>query len=179
MNYKARVLAVLVAASSAPFAMASDGTINFTGQLLAATCAINVNGAVSPAAATVTLPSITASSLSAAGKVAGQTNFIIKLTGCTGTATTAAAFFEAGGGVDPVSGNLKNTGTATNVQLQLVDATSGLAIKAGDAAQLTGNSRVTIASNAANLPYAVQYYATGLATSGTVLGTVTYSVNYQ
>ncbi|MFC6299257.1 type 1 fimbrial protein [Pseudomonas sp. CCM 7893] len=177
MNYKAHVLAVLVTASIAPFAMASDGTINFTGQLLAATCAVTVNGAASPA--TVTLPSITAGSLSATGKVAGQTNFNIKLTGCTGTATTATAFFEAGGGVDPVSGNLKNTGTATNVQLQLVDGTSNLAIKAGDVAQVTTNSRGTIASNAATLPYAVQYYATGLATAGTVLGTVTYSLNYQ
>ncbi|MCF5250052.1 type 1 fimbrial protein, partial [Pseudomonas sp. PA-5-4B] len=45
MDYKARVLAVLVAATATSAAMASDGTINFNGELKAETCQVAVNGA--------------------------------------------------------------------------------------------------------------------------------------
>lgn len=181
MNCKTRVLAVLIAATAAPFAMAFDGTINFNGELKAQTCVINVNGSVSPTAATVVLPTVSTSALATAGQVTGQTGFNIQLSKCSGTAKTAAAFFESGSSVDPTSGNLKNTtGSATLVQLQLVDSANGKAIKAGDSAQVASTSRTSIdGSGNANLPYAVQYYANGATTAGTVVSSVTYSINYQ
>lgn len=179
--FNTRTLAVLVAASITQLAVAADGTINFNGELKAETCTVAVNGAVSPAASTVTLPTVATSALTAAGQTAGQTAFNIELSDCSGGAATVAAFFEAGSTVDPVSGNLKNTsGSATGVQLRLVDATNGNAIKAGSSEQVTASSRHDIgASGNVNLPYAVEYFATEATGPGTVVSSVTYSINYQ
>lgn len=179
MHYKSRLLAVLVAVGATPFAMASDGTINFNGELKAETCVISVNGAASPTV--VTLPTISTKSLSAAGRSAGQTGFSMQLSQCGSSSKTVAAYFEAGSSVDPGTGNLKNvSGSATQVQLQLVDAANGAPIKAGQDVQKTATSRVDIdpAGNA-TLPYAVQYFATGETTPGSVISSVTYSINYQ
>ena len=182
MNYKARVLAALVAATATSAAMASDGTINFNGELKAETCQVAVNGAAGSAGTTVTLPTISTASLTSSGQVAGQTGFSIQLSKCSAALKTAAAFFEAGGSVDPASGNLKNIGGgATKVQLQLIDASNGKSIKAGDTAQVASTSRIAIDATAvsADLPYAVQYYAQAATTPGTVISNVTYSINYQ
>ncbi|PHV22481.1 fimbrial protein [Janthinobacterium sp. BJB446] len=176
MSFHARILAVLLAAATTQSAFASDGTITFNGELLDSTCVVTVNGATS----TVTLPKLSAAMLKTAKNIAGQTGFNIHLSACTGSTTTAAAFFETGPGVDPLTFNVKSTGTAKFVQLQLVDAQNGKAIKAGDLDQIASTSRVTkAASGDTVLPYAVQYVATGEATAGTVAGTVTYSINYQ
>lgn len=177
MKSQARIFAVLLAAAATQSAFASDGTINFSGKLMDSTCVVTANGKVG---APVTLPTLSATVLNTATNVAGQTGFNIQLSACTGTTTTAAAFFETGPGVDPVTNNVINTGTAQFVQLQLVDPKTGKAIKAGDVSQSTSTSRVT--KNTAGdtiLPYAVQYVATGKATGGTVVGSVTYSIDYQ
>ena len=180
MISQTRIFAVLVAAAATSSAFASDGTINFRGELVDSTCTVTVNGQVAPAAATVTLPTLSTKMLKAATNVAGQTGFNIELSNCTGPSTTGAAFFESGAGVDPLTNNLKNTGTATNVQLQLVDATNGRVIRTGNFEQVANTSRILkVATGSTILPYAVQYVATGVAVAGTVLGTVTYSINYQ
>ncbi|WP_314387255.1 fimbrial protein [Pseudomonas brenneri] len=180
MNYKARALAVLVAATVSSAALASDGKIDFNGELKAETCKVAVNGASGANGTTVTLPTISTASLTTAGQVAGQTGFNIELSDCSAAIKTAAAFFESGGSVDPASGNLKNvSGSATKVQLQLVDATNGQAIMAGNTAQVTSTSRVDVANTSAILPYAVQYFAQAATTPGTVVSSVTYSINYQ
>lgn len=180
MKSKIFAITVIAATAAAQQATASDGTINFNGELVSQTCTINVNGTPTPAAATVTLPTISSSLLSAAGQTAGQTSFNIQLSNCTGAASTAAAFFEAGATVDPTSGLLKNSGTATNVALELVDSVSNAAIVAGDSAQTVSTSRIDIdpAGNT-NMPYAVRYKAQGAATAGTVVSSVTYSIDYQ
>lgn len=183
MSYKNRAfsaLAVLIAATATSAAMASDGTINFNGELKAETCKVSVNGG-SATGTTVTLPTLSSNLLATAGQVAGATNFLIQLSECDASINTAAAYFEAGSTVDPLSGNLKNTtGGATKVQLQLLDATNGSAIKAGSDTQVTSTSRIAVASDrTAVLPYSVQYYSQGSATPGTVVSAVTYSINYQ
>lgn len=175
-----RTLSILALSAAATAAHASDGRINFTGELTAQTCTVTVNEQTSPAEATVTLPKVSTGNLSAAGQVAAQTAFNISLSNCSPSTGSVAAFFEAGAAVDPVSGNLRNTGTAGSVQLQLVDGQNGNAIKAGDSAQTTSTSRIPLqADGSALLPYGVRYYATGASTPGTVLGFVTYSINYQ
>lgn len=180
MNYKARALAVLVAATATSAVLAADGTINFNGELKAETCVAAVNGG-SASNTIVTLPTLPTSTLAAPGQVAGQTGFSIQLGKCSAALKTAAAYFEGGGTVDPLTGNLKSDGGAKNVQLQLVDATNGKVIKAGDTGQLTATSRIAIDPKAltAELPYAVQYIAKDAATPGTVSSYVTYSINYQ
>lgn len=175
-------IAAITAAVAGQSAHASDGTIKFEGKLIAQTCTIDVNGTVTPAVATVTLPTVSTGLLAISGNTTGQTGFMIGLKNCTGPAKNAAAFFESGSTVDLASGRLKTTagtGTASNVQLQLVDGSNGSVIKAGNVSQHTGTTRVILASGAADLPYAVQYYATGATTAGSVSSSVTYSINYQ
>ncbi|NWC96543.1 MULTISPECIES: fimbrial protein [unclassified Pseudomonas] len=180
MKTKTLTLVALFCATGAQFANAADGAINFAGELVNQTCTVSVGGVVSPAVATVTLPTISNSLLDAAGKTEGRTGFDVTLSGCTGTATTAAAFFNSGSTVDPATGNLNNTtGTATLVQLQLIDAVTGTAIQAGNTNQTTTTTRNTLASGGVRMDYAVQYFATGEATAGTVLSSVTYNIDYN
>ncbi|PMQ15227.1 fimbrial protein [Janthinobacterium sp. AD80] len=182
MKSQVRILAVLLVAAATQSAFAADGTINFKGELSDSTCIVAVNGAAGPAPATVQLPKISAAQLKTASEVAGKTGFNITLSACTGTTTKAAAFFEPGAGVDPVTHNLKNNDAAGAkfVQLQLLDGTNGAAIKAGDFAQVTDTSKVTKNTTGETvLPYAVQYISTGLATAGKVDSTVTYSITYE
>ncbi|MBO9537918.1 fimbrial protein [Herbaspirillum sp.] len=175
--------AIIATAALGQAAYAADGTINFAGKLEAQTCTIDVNGTTTPAVATVTLPTVSTGKLAAAGDTTGQTGFIVGLKNCSGPAKSAAAFFESGATVDLASGNLKTatgTGTAGNVQLQLVDASNGSVIKAGNVSQNTSTTKVALdTSGNASLPYAVQYYATGASSAGTVNSSVTYSINYM
>lgn len=186
MNRKVLAFAALVSATGAQYANAIDGTINFNGQLTATTCDIAVNGSGASTAAVVTLPTVSTGSLASNGQTAGQTAFNITLANCSGTNQTAAAFFEAGPSVDQASGQLRNTtGTAGNVRLQLVDLGNNAVIRAGNAEQRTTAFRNAVTSTgtpsqgSANLPYAVRYIASGQTTPGTVLSTVTYSIDYQ
>lgn len=166
--------------------LVSASQIFVQGRMLGHTCSIAVNGISTPAVATVKLPTISTSLLDNLGDTAGRTDFKIELTNCSGTAISAAVFFEAGAGVDSMSGQLINTGTATNVRLQLLDNTAGnfVVIKAGDSSQLANATPVpfdSMTAGKATLPYAVEYIATDSvgATAGTVLGAVTYSINYR
>ncbi|MCK7430818.1 fimbrial protein [Enterobacter chengduensis] len=183
---KIAIIAAMGAAFVAAGVQASTGTINFTGTVTSQTCAASVGGINAPTAATVALPAVQASALSAAAATAGRTAFQIALTGCSTTAgsgaNTVKAFFESGSTVDS-AGRLSNSATgataATNVALQLVDGTTNGVIAAGNASQNTGGY-VTISASAASLPYYVQYIATtGAASAGSVTSSVTYSLIYQ
>ncbi|MGE8143988.1 fimbrial protein [Pseudomonas frederiksbergensis] len=187
MNRTLLAFAALTSSLAMSVAQANDGTINFTGELTAQTCTSTVNG--SATTQTVALPRLSTASLATTGQTAGATNFTIELSRCTATIATAAAFFEAGPGVDSTTKNVKNaTGTARNVQFQLLDS-AGTVIKAGDTSQTgaggTARTPMVVTTGAsptgsATLPYAVQYVATGgAATVGTVVGSVVYSINYQ
>ncbi|MDJ8697383.1 type 1 fimbrial protein [Salmonella enterica] len=162
---------------------AGTGTINFTGAVNNQTCNATVNGATGTTAAVVTLPTVQANVLGTAGSTAGQTSFKMDVTDCATTnpagAGTVKAFFERGATVDS-NGRLTNTATdgAENVALELVDGTGNMAIKVGDISQNTGNF-VAISGGNTTLPYAVRYYATGVAGAGAVTSSVTYSLIYN
>jgi major type 1 subunit fimbrin (pilin) len=182
-----------------PVAQASDGTVGFSGLLLNTTCTLSVNGGSN--VGTVTLPSLSTAALGAAGATAGRTNFTISMSACNQsvqaflsalitaplygantTLSSAKAYFQNGAGVDPVSHNILNaSGTATGVQLQLVDAGGGV-IKVGDSSQ-TQAVGVPISSGAnigtGVMYYAVQYIANAATTPGSVVGSVTYSIAYN
>lgn len=154
-------------------ALAADGTISFTGSIQGSTCVINAG---SPNVS-VTLPPVAATTLSAAGQTAGTTPFQIGLTGCSGAAS-AHTFFEVGTNTDLATGRLKNTGTAGNVQVSLLnDDLSQIDAAKPDGAQ--NSTPVSLASGSATLKYRAQYYATGAATAGTVTTTVAYTIAYN
>ncbi|NPT53360.1 fimbrial protein [Paraburkholderia elongata] len=164
-------------------AHAADGTITITGSIADSTCSINGVASGTQANLTVPLQPVSSGSLSAAGATAGtsnQSDMQLKLTGCSGTATKAIARFENGSTVDQTSGNLLNSnGTATNVQVRLLNAQMAPINIVTSANNVSGTNSATITGGAATVGYFAQYYATGKATAGTVNTTVQYSMQYQ
>lgn len=159
---------------------ASTGTITFNGELTANTCDVIVDGQT--ANATVVLPTVSTSQLQTATRTAGDTGFVMALNNCSGTLETASAFFQAGASVDAVTGRLLNTtGGATNVSLQLLDASSPTqaVIKAGSQDQVTAMTYKDVTGGSTTLPYIVRYYAEAATTAGTVVSNVVYSIQYQ
>lgn len=155
-------------------AMAVDGTITINGQINANTCTIvGTNGKD----VTVTLPTVSTTALTAAGQVAGATPFQLALSNCTGT--TAMTHFELGSTINQADGNLINSGTAQNVEVQVLNdqfQPINLATNAGSqTVTLTG----TAGSMSGTMKYYAQYLATGAAGAGTVASSVQYSMIYN
>ncbi|HEY1998143.1 fimbrial protein [Paraburkholderia sp.] len=162
-------------------AQASDGTITFTGTLSNTTCSINGTASGTLATSSVALPQVSASTLGVAGATGGRSAPIpLALTGCTGTATKAVAYFESGPNVDQANGYLSNTGgTASKVDVRLLNASfQPINILSGLNNDIASNG-ATITAGSANLKYYGEYYATGVATAGTVSTSVSYTMQYQ
>ncbi|WP_337014336.1 fimbrial protein [Pantoea sp. AS142] len=155
---------------------ASDNTINFQGQVTDETCSVSVNG--NSASPVVLMPTVSRSDLDASGKTAGQVTFDIGLTGCAGSTTETKISTVFVGNQVTSNGNLGNTGTASNVEVQLLD-TTGRVINLTDG--FTGDGDLTLAANQteASSTYTAQYYATAPAAAGTVESTLQYAVSYQ
>ncbi|MFP6562605.1 fimbrial protein [Paraburkholderia sp. B3] len=173
------VAAMGLAAAGAHAGPANNGgVLTINGALTAQTCTVNGNGSGSNNF-TVTLPTESAAALSAAGSVVGATGFSIALTNCAQSGKVRT-FFEYGSNT-LADGNLLNNGSATNVEVQLLDYNNGsnvIDVSKADGAQ--NSNLVTISSGAANLQYAAQYISpTGGATQGAVTTNVTYSMSYQ
>lgn len=176
-------LAGLVLAVATTHAMASspapDGTLTFTGALVAETCAVSINGGA--ASATVALPHVALSSLNVVGSVKGATSLNVALTSCNTTvANKAMVFFEAGGNVN-ADGTLANTavGGAGGVALQINDSASNKVI-VGNQNQLTGVISQLSSNAGAAMSYVVQYVATNPTPSaGAFASSVTYSIHYM
>lgn len=162
----------------------SSGTITFQGELTDTTCNVDING--QGANPTIVLPTVGVNQLTEAGKTTGRTSFNMNISDCvTGTEgghSKVAGFFQAGNTVDLSTGRLKNVGgTATNVDLRLLDASNSFApINVGNTDQVNGMAYVDIqADGKALLPYAVEYYANDQTTPGTVNSSVVYNLQYK
>lgn len=100
-----------------PAAQAADGTINFTGEIIASGC--DVNGGPAPTI-NVNLGRVAASTFHAVGDTASPTPFTISLTDCPPALTSASVKFD--GNVDSVNSDLLAiTGTATGVGVLIAD----------------------------------------------------------
>lgn len=173
----AAIIASLGIAAIAPqTARAADGTITFTGKVVANTCVFSVGGG--GASNTVALPVVFTTALATPGATAGTTNFSIGVTGCDTNLASVQAFFS-GANIDASTGNLTNTGTATNVEVQLLNGGTAMPLNAGTASGQ--NSPVgTLSGGATTLNYAARYIAVGgAATSGLVNTSVAYTMTYQ
>lgn len=173
-------------AAAPTVARAADGTINITGLLTAGTCKITGG---SPYTQAVVLPTIQATSLTGVGTVAGATAFSFAIAGCatgTGAPTRATTYFEPGANIDSVTHNLISSGTATGVQVQLLNgpgstAVASSAISLGSPTATQNSGTVTIsATGTATMNYYAQYYASSAApTAGTVISAATFTMVYQ
>ncbi|MDK6932424.1 fimbrial protein [Klebsiella aerogenes] len=177
-------LLVILSAATLSVQAASTGTITFNGELTDTTCEVDVNGQGSDA--TVILPTVGVNQLTKSGDTSGTTSFNMNISDCVigteGGHSKVSTFFQAGNTVDLSTGRLKNmTGGATNVDLRLLDASNSFApINAGNTDQVNSTAYVDIKEDGtALLPYAVQYYANGQTTPGTVVSSVVYNLQYK
>lgn len=159
--------------------MAADGTITFTGEITDTTCVIAGDGTVG-SNFEVTLPTVSTTALSAAGRTAGAKAFDISLgtTGSPCAATNVGVNFEPGPNIDAATGMLRNaTGGdyATNVQVAILNNAS---VKI-DLRDNTNSQIVPVTGGIAVLNYTGQYEAVGGgATAGDVSTSVQYSITY-
>ncbi|WP_219268452.1 fimbrial protein [Pseudomonas sp. Xaverov 259] len=169
--------AVLASSVGVSAVHASAGSINYSGEVQQATCDVAVNNH-NVFGNNVTLPKASSSSLSKVGETTGTTPISITLLRCNRGAMPVV-FFEAGSGVDALTQNVLNaSGTATGVQLQLLD-TANVPIRVGDMSQLAARGVGTVGSGNVTSQYSVRYIATGVSTVGTVRGSVTFSLKYE
>lgn len=154
----------------------SDNTISFQGEVTDETCSVAVNG--NGATPVILLPTVSKSALASSGSTAGQVTFDIDLTGCTGGATETKISTVFVGNQVTSNGNLGNTGSAKNVEVQILD-TTGKAINLTNGFTGSGDLKLAAQAKSTSATYTAQYYATAAATSGTVNATLQYAVSYQ
>ena len=159
---------------------AAPNTINFQGEVTSQTCQVTVNG--NPGDPTVLLPTVPATALSAANSTAGATTFTVAVSGCVAPfETTQPIDTVFVGNLVTTAGNLGNTGTATNVALQLLDPAapgSPFDLSAAGGVHAPGLV-VQDGETTASHDFAVRYISeSGGATAGSVLGSVQYSISY-
>lgn len=181
MKLKTALLAAAIAATGLLATSANadqysgpDGTINITGKVVAQTCQVANGGTVS-----VTLAPVLASALATSGNTVGDKSFDIAITGCDTSLSTVQASFS-GGNIN-ANGRLSNTGSASNVDVQMLasDDSSVLDLS-GANGTAQGTSAVNLdSSGAATLTYYARYYATGTAGAGSVNSTVDFTLTYN
>ncbi|KPC54116.1 fimbrial protein [Amantichitinum ursilacus] len=157
-------------------AFAADGTITFKGNVTSQTCTLAANGAAAKDF-TVTLDSVLASGLDAAGKTAGGKAFTLSLSACTDTTGNVRTSFEPGPTVDAATGrlNIDSASTAKNVQIGLKNADNSV-IKVGADGAAQNSATYALKDGAATMSYIAEYVATGKATAGTANSSVMYTV---
>lgn len=171
------LIAAIASVFIAQSAFAVDGTITINGQITDTTCSIAVNNGTNDG--TVNLPTISAIALSSVNSVAGTTPFNIVLSGCTGaTLNNAYAYFEPGAFVETTTGRLNNnSGTATGVQVRLLDKVSTPIVVGGTS---QGGVVEDVSGGGTTLGYYAQYYAnSGTVSAGTVVTQVDYTIVYD
>jgi major type 1 subunit fimbrin (pilin) len=158
-------------------AHASDGVIYVEGEITDQTCDVKGSGG-SGHDVHVILPSISASALFKANDTAAPTPFSISLSKCKQAGGGAHTYFEPGP-TTLASGNLKTTGDAKNVEIQLLNGDMSF-IKAGFADGTQNSATFNIVDNTATLSYYAQYYTpTGNVTTGDVKAQVNFSIIYE
>lgn len=175
MLLSAALAATLGAVTFVPTAQAATntGTIQITGKVLQDTCTVAVNGG---AGTTVTLTPVMTSNLAAANAVAGATAFTLNLSNCDANATSAKLSFQ-GGANNAADGNLKNSGTAGSVEVQLLaGGTSGSVINVSTNANAP---TVALTSGTGSTAMAAQYFATAAASAGLVSTSASMTFTYQ
>ncbi|WP_392564839.1 fimbrial protein [Orbus wheelerorum] len=152
-------------------ANAGDGTINFTGEIVAATCTV---AGSSGSTVDVQLGKINKSALPAQGSTASATMFTIGLNSCDSSITKAQVSFDG-------------TGDSTNQSLLAVTGgASGVAIgiyEADGTTQLplfTKSKAITINNGAGAFNFVAKYVATNASiVVGKANSSATFSVAYQ
>lgn len=160
-------ICMLFSMSGANAAALNTGTVTVTGNLLASSCTISGGGDL-----TFTLDTVTGTDLPDINSVAGRKEQSIGLICDTGTNVYMTV---TGTSVTDEPTIIKNTGTASGVDLQLLDVSnSDTPITLGERWLVLGDTTATT-----SIPLAAQYIRTGPVGSGTVKANVTYTLDYE
>lgn len=167
---KIKMMAVMVATAMSFSTYAAGTNINITGKVVASPCIVNGGNTDLD----VTLDDIPADTMQTAGTSSAEKPFTLALTNCPlGTSNVIATFT---GTSDPVAGAnyYRNTGTATNIAVALVQASTG---------NLKGSgTTITQGVSGGNATFALKaktYTSVGGVTPGTVRATVVASMTYN
>ncbi|MRS88789.1 fimbrial protein [Enterobacteriaceae bacterium RIT714] len=169
----------MISAYSFAAGTVTQGTVTFTGKLIADTCSI----VAGDEDLQVILPTLSIQSLAKSGATAGTTTFNIHVESCPSTLTDVAAHFEAinSDGFNATTQNLTNStlvadGGAANVEVRLFDKDGSSQLPVGG----TGSFfPVDATSHKATMTYIGGYYATGVTTAGDVTAKVQYTLAYK
>ena len=135
----------------------------------------SANCTVSVTSMTVTLPNVGKSLLGSPGNTAGITAFPISLAGCTalGSSYVAQASWTFTQGA--ASDQIKNTGSATNVVVQILDSAFSPITNGGTSTLANvGNSGGNYTST-----YYARYYSNGVGGPGSVSSLAAFNLTYQ
>ncbi|WP_338124591.1 fimbrial protein [Ewingella americana] len=174
MKIKFPVIALLVnTALLSTMAHAADGTINFTGNITAAACTVDT----ASANRTVALGNVSSSAFTAAGSTASPTAFVIDLTNCPATVTSASTKFDGPANATNSSIIALSSGqTATGVGVAIYENDSSTLIPLGTASK--AKAITTAGPNTLN--FIAKYMATAAAvTAGTANAVTTFTVVYN
>lgn len=167
---KTKLLAGMVAAVMSVSLYAADTNINITGKVVAQPCIVNGGNTN----LSVELGDIPANVLQGPASSSTEVPFTLDLTNCpAGTRSVVAQFT---GTADPVAGvnYYRSTGTATNVAVALIQAsTSNLK---GTGTTITQN---VVSGGVSFALKAKAYSSAGSATSGTISATVVAAMTYN
>lgn len=161
-------------------ASAQSGLITFNGDVVTHTCVVSANGGTGPDA-TITLPTVAAPSLAAAGSRAALQHFNI-VVGSTAlpcaAASVKALWNGRGATVDPASGRLNNStgaGMASGVQVVLLnDLQQDI-----DVRDNRNSQEISFLGGVATLDYHGEYYGTGALSEGLLNTNVEYELDYR
>lgn len=183
---KILILSALVTALTSAGAMAADANINFNGTVSASTCTLNA----ADAAKTLTIPSVSAATLLAAGANAYLTyasSSSFGFTACPAGLTKVTSAYTYQGST--MSGNPNwavASGTASNITLiAMQSATSSASTVVSAQGVSAAVNQATITANAATVPVTVgigAYNSAGaltLPTVGTYTGTYLVAFTYS
>lgn len=170
-------VAMMIAGLFLSSAALADNTIKFQGEVADQTCNVSINGNASTPL--ILLPTVAATTLSAAGTTAGQTPFTIGVTGCSAAENATSIKTVFLGNNLNANGRMGNTGSAANVSLRLIDP-----VAPTTALDLTGQNAaagmvLAAGATSASHDFAVEYFSEGNVTPGSVMGSVQYAVSYQ
>lgn len=170
MNISVRQILLLSFLFFSSAGFAADVTLNITGTIKAAACQVSSSSQTQ----NINLGSqIKVSELSSAGSTTAFVPFSINLVNCPQGTTGVNALFSGTSDPDSVIDSYKNTGTATNVSVQL-QTEDGIPLGAG--------ARIfrRIENNALTLNLKSRVYShNGGGTVGTIKATVTVDFTYE
>ncbi|NBF10478.1 fimbrial protein [Pseudomonas sp. Fl4BN1] len=175
MQFKTALLALGIIGMPG-LAMASN-TIKFQGLVNTSTCSVTVNNS---ATALVVLPTVAAADLATLGTTAGETNFTVGVSGCPSDANDKVLTVGFVGNNVNATGHLVNSGTAANVELVVSNLSNGTILNLNNWTSQSAVDGITLPANttSAERDYFVRYYATGVASVGSVTGSMQYSISY-